>query len=84
MVIDIPTGNAPPVAQRPYPIPAKLRDAATKEVNGLLQAGLIEPSISDWASPALITIKKDSTAEDIRIKFAIDYRRLNATSVDWG
>jgi hypothetical protein len=37
--------------------------------------------MSDWASPALIRVKKDSTPEDVKIKFAIDYRRVNAVTV---
>ena len=85
VVIDIPTGDADPQQQAPYPIPERLRSAAMAEINRLLQAGLIEPSMSDWASPALITVKKDSTASDIKIKFAIDYRRVNAvTRLDAG
>ena len=85
VVIDIPTGDAPPQQQAPYPIPERLRSAAMDEINRLLKAGLIEPSMSDWSSPALITIKKDSTATDLKIKFAIDYRRVNAvTRLDAG
>ena len=56
-----------------------------KEIEKLLEAGLIEPSMSDWASPALVRVKKDSTDDEIKIKFAIDYRRVNAvTTVDAG
>ena len=80
VVIDIPTGDAEPIAQGPYPIPAKLRAAAMKEVNKLLRAGLIEPSMSNWASPAMVRLKKDSTPDEIKLKFAIDYRRLNAVT----
>ena len=81
VVIDIPTGTALPQSQAAYPIPAKLRDAAMKEIDKLLKAGLIEPSMSDWASPALIRVKKDSTLEDVKIKFAIDYRRVNSVTI---
>ena len=89
VVLDIPTGDASPVAQAPYSIPAKLRDAAMKEINGLLEAGLIEPSMSDWCSPALVRVKKDSELDahgnPTKIKFAIDYRRVNAlTQADVG
>ena len=81
VVIDIPTGTALPQAQTAYPIPAKLRDAAMAEIDKLLKAGLIEPSMSDWASPALIRVKKDSTPEDVKVKFAVDYRRVNAVTI---
>ena len=85
VVIDIPTGDAAPIAQQPYGIPAKLRTPVMDEINKLLKAGLIEPSMSDWASPTLVTVKKDSTPEDPKIKLAIDYRRVNAvTTADAG
>ena len=85
VVMEIPTGDAPPQQQAPYPIPERLRKAAMEEINKLLKAGLIEPSMSDWASPALVTVKKDSTATELKIKFAIDYRRVNAvTRLDAG
>jgi len=81
VVIDIPTGTSLPQSQSAYQIPAKLRDSAMAEIDKLLKAGLIEPSMSDWASPALIRVKKDSTPEDVKIKFAIDYRRVNAVTI---
>ena len=85
VLLDIPTGNAEPVQQQPYPIPVKLRKAAMEEVNKLLRAGLIAPSLSNWAAPTLVRMKKDSTPEDIKVKLACDYRRLNAvTTIDAG
>ena len=88
-VLRVPTGNAPAQAQSAYPIAAKLRRAAMKEIKTLLEAGLIEPSMSDWCSPALIVMKKDSELDEegnpTKIKFAIDYRRVNAhTQIDAG
>ena len=85
VVMEIPTGDASPQQQAPYPIPARLRKAVMEEITKLLKAGLIEPSMSDWASPALVTVKKDSTATELKIKLAIDYRRVNAvTRLDAG
>ena len=81
VVIDIPTGNSPPIAQRPYPIPYKYLEAVRKEVQKLIDGGLIEPCISSWASPILVRLKKDSTPEDIRLKLIVDYRRLNEVTV---
>ena len=73
VVLDIPTGDAAPSSQAPYPIPERFRSAAMKEIEKLLKGGLIEPSMSDWASPAMVREKKDSTPEDVKIKWAIDY-----------
>ena len=85
VVLDIPTGDSPPITIPPYGIPQRFKQAAMLEVNKLLKAGLIEPSMSNWASPVLVRLKKDSTAEEIRLKLIIDYRRLNAvTRLDAG
>ncbi len=81
VVIDIPTGDARPVAQRPYPVPFKYLDAVRKEVQKLLDGGLIEPCISNWASPILVRLKKDSTPDNIRLKIIVDYRRLNECTI---
>ena len=77
VVIDVPVGDARPVAQKPYPLPYKYLDAVRKEVQKLLEGGLIEPCISNWASPVLIRLKKDSRPDNIRLKLIIDFRRLN-------
>jgi hypothetical protein len=81
IVVDIPTGSAPPVAQKPYPIAHRYIEAVRAEINKLLAAGLIEPGISNWASPTLLTVKKDSTLDAIKIKIVCDYRKLNAVTV---
>ena len=52
-----------------------------KEVQKLLDGGLIEPCISNWASPVLVRLKKDSTPADIRLKLIIDFRLLNEVTV---
>ena len=81
VVIEIPTGSAQPIAQKPYPIPYAYLDAARDELQKLLDAGLIEPCISNWASPVLVRLKKDSTPEKIRLKLICDFRRLNEVTV---
>ena len=42
----------------------------------MLKEGVIEPCVSEWASPMVIIKKKDDT-----IQLCIDYRRLNAETV---
>ena len=39
----------------------------------MLEEGVIEPCVSEWASPMVIIKKKDDT-----IRLCVDYRRLNA------
>jgi hypothetical protein len=81
VVIDVPTGDAAPIAQKPYPIPYAYLEAARDELQKLLDAGLIEPCISNWASPVLIRLKKDSTPDKVRLKLICDFRRLNEVTV---
>ena len=68
----IPTGEAAPVRQHPRRLPWTKREDCTKEVERLLDMGLISPSVSPWASPVVMVKKKDNSW-----RFCIDYRRLN-------
>ena len=81
VVIEIPTGDANPIAQKPYPIPYAYLEAARDELQKLVDAGLLEPCISNWASPVLVRLKKDSTPDKIRLKLICDFRRLNEVTV---
>ena len=41
----------------------------------MLDAKLIEPSVSEWASPPVLIRKRDGT-----VRYAIDYRKLNSVT----
>lgn len=69
----IDTGDAIPVKQRYYPVSPVVQKAIDKELDSMLEAGIIEPSNSPWSSPILL-VKKPSG--DYR--FVVDYRRVNA------
>ena len=71
MVID--TGNAMPINQRPYRLPLRKRQIVNQEIDKMLQDGIIEPSMSSWASPITLVPKKDGS-----IRFCVDYRKLNS------
>ena len=83
-VVDIPTGTATPVAQKPYGIAHRYIAAFKEELQKLLDEGLIEPGISNWASPVLLTVKKDSVAGTggLKVKIVVDYRKLNAVTIN--
>ena len=70
--IDLLPGSRP-VAQQPYRAGPKARELEQREVEKMLQAGVIEPSQSAWASPVVMVPKPDGT-----LRFCVDYRRLNA------
>ncbi|XP_073668194.1 uncharacterized protein [Paramisgurnus dabryanus] len=67
--------NPTPSRQRPYRVPERLVDPLKKEVELMMELGVIEPSTSEWCSPVVIVPKKDGT-----LRICIDFRRLNAQS----
>ena len=69
---EIDTGDAPPVQQRPYPMPFKKREILDSIIQQLLANDIIEPSNSNYSSPVVLVEKKDGTH-----RLAVDYRKLN-------
>lgn len=69
---DIDTGDARPIRLRPRRLPLAKRAAAEQQIKEMAEAGIIEPSSSPWAAPAVLVKKKDDTW-----RFCVDYRRLN-------
>ena len=75
--IDIDTGDSPPIACRPYTLPLKHHDWVKKEIEILDTAGIINKSISAWASPVIIVPKKSKPGEPSKRRMCVDFRRLN-------
>uniref|UniRef100_A0A6G1SFF7 RNA-directed DNA polymerase n=1 Tax=Aceria tosichella TaxID=561515 RepID=A0A6G1SFF7_9ACAR len=76
-VID--TGDAKPIRSKPYRVSFKEQQVIRNLVDEMLDAGVIRPSRSHWASPVVLVKKKGTT--DLR--FCVDYRKLNqVTKVD--
>ena len=61
-----------PFRLRPYPLSEKKRKLMYEYVQQMLAAGVIERSVSDYCSPAVLVGKKDGT-----MRFCTDYRKLN-------
>ena len=61
------------IRSMPYRKGPAMREMVAKEVNKMLNAGVIEPASTEWASPVVLVPKKDSS-----LSFCADYRRLNA------
>ena len=54
VTMDIDTGDSPPVCQKPYSLPLKHVEWVQKELEILERAGVIQRSMSPWASPIVI------------------------------
>lgn len=70
------TGNHPPVASKPYPISAKKKEFLRKELDRMLEDGVIEECESPYASPIVLVPKGES------FRLCVDYRKLNQNTVD--
>ena len=53
-------------------MPYALREESNKQIEDMLEKGIISPSTSPWASPIVLVHKKSGD-----LRFCIDYRRLN-------
>jgi Retroviral aspartyl protease/RNase H-like domain found in reverse transcriptase/Reverse transcriptase (RNA-dependent DNA polymerase)/Integrase zinc binding domain/Retrotransposon gag protein/Zinc knuckle len=73
--IDIVSGTTP-VSKAPYRMaPAELKELKS-QLQELLDAGFIRPSVSPWGAPVLFVKKKDGT-----MRLCIDYRELNRVTI---
>ena len=75
--MEIDTRSHPPIASKAYTLPLKHYDWLQKEIETLERAGIIERSISPWASPVVIVPKKSTPGEPPRRRMCVDYRRIN-------
>jgi len=72
--VEIQNGTKP-IRQQPYRAGHNARDMIRDEVNRMLEAKVVRPSTSEWASPVVVFFKKDGSP-----RFCVDYRRLNAVT----
>ena len=68
--------DAKPTYTPPYRMSPRDQDRLRKEIDGLISDGLIEPSESDWCSPAIIVPKPGGA-----VRCCIDYRKNNLNLV---
>jgi hypothetical protein len=65
--------GARPINIMPYRYAPALKTEIERQVQGMLNAGLIQPSDSPFSSTVLLVKKKDNT-----FRFCVDYRHMNA------
>ena len=76
--MEIDTGDSLPVAQSPYTLPLKHYDWVRQEMETLKKSGVIERSLSRWASPVIAVPKKSAPDKPLRRRLCADYRKVNA------
>ena len=74
--IQVPKGT-PPVRAKVRPLNPHQEADLKRQIDDWLEAKIIEPSMSPWASALVPCVKKNSTA----LRWAIDYRNLNKVTV---
>ena len=65
-----------PIHQRPYRQPFHLRAETNRQVQEMLDEGIITPSCSPWSSPVILVTKKNG-----KFRFCVDFRLLNDITV---
>ena len=83
--VEIPT-EGPPCISAPYTIPLKVRPLAENTISKLLEASMIQHTMSTWASPVIIVPKKGlELPKDpctplpvtAKLRLVCEYRKLN-------
>ena len=73
--ISIDTGDACPIAKKPYTLALKHYDWVKEEIDKLLEAGVVRESHSNWSAPFVGVPKGDGGK-----RLCVDYRALNAST----
>lgn len=69
--------NATPVYRKQYRIPFAQKDELSKQIDKMIENGIIEKTSSEWSSPLLLVPKKEDKNGKRQWRVVIDYRQLN-------
>jgi len=81
VVGEIRTSSDSPVYGKHYPYPASLRQEVEKQINEMLEDGIIRPSRSPYNAPVWVVPKKSGQSEEKKYRLVIDYRKLNDVTI---
>jgi hypothetical protein len=76
---DIRTGDALPIKKNPYRMPYALKDEMKRQLDAMLEKGIITPCASPWAAPVILVPKKSPDGTP-KYRFCTDFRALNAVT----
>ena len=77
IVHNIETGDAAPIKKVPYKTPFALREEMNRQVQKMLDKGVISQSNFPWSSLVVLVPKKSGTGIP-KYRFCVDFRALNA------
>lgn len=78
----IATNDELPVYQRSYRYPHCHREEVCNQIQKMLDDNIIRPSTSPWNSPIWVVPKKIDAAGIQKWRIVVDYRKLNAKTID--
>lgn len=70
------TSTEVPIQMKPYPIPYALQDKVKRELQQMMDLGIIEETDSPYSAPVVLIKKKDNS-----LRFCVDFRELNRITV---
>ena len=73
VALKINTDGHTPISCHPYRIAPKWKEEVKRQIDQLLELGIIQPSVSPWSS-SVVTVKK----KDGGVRICIDFRAVNA------
>lgn len=76
------TTHENPIATKTYRYPQVHKEEVHKQVNDMLEKGIIKHSTSPWSSPIWIVPKKPDASGKVKWRVVIDYRGLNSITVN--
>ena len=73
------TGDAAPIKKNPFKVPFVLKAEMKKQLDDMLQRGVITPACSEWVAPVIL-VKKKSLDGTPKYRFCTDFRGLNTVT----
>lgn len=78
----IKTKDEIPVYTKSYRYPFVHKPEVERQINSMLEQGIIRPSNSPWSSPIWIVPKKADASGKKKWRIVVDYRKLNEKTID--